>query len=86
MRTLADLVGFVIQIYAFLFVARALVSWTGIDPYHPAAQFLYRVTEPVLAPIRRVLPQTGMMDFSPLVAMLLISVIGQIVVAVLMGR
>jgi len=85
MRVFAELVNLVVQIYAFLFVARALLSFTGIDPYHPVAQFLYRLTEPVLAPIRRVLPQTGMIDFSPMVAMLLIIVLGQILVALITG-
>jgi YggT family protein len=85
MRVLADLINLIVQIYAFLFIARALLSFTGIDPYHPAAQFLYRLTEPVLAPIRRVLPPAGMMDFSPMVAMLLVIVVGQILVALLTG-
>ena len=85
MRALADVINLIVQIYAFLFIARALLSFTGIDPNHPAAQFLYRLTEPVLAPIRRVLPPAGMMDFSPMVAMLLIIVLGQILVALLTG-
>lgn len=85
MRPLADVVSVIAQIYAFLFLARALLSFTGIDPYHPVSQFLYRLTEPVLAPIRRLLPQTGMVDFSPMVAMILIMVLGQVLVAVLMG-
>lgn len=85
MRLFADLVNLIVQIYAFLFIARALMSFTSMDPYHPVAQFLYRLTEPVLAPIRRVLPPTGMVDFSPMVAMLLIIVLGQILVALITG-
>ncbi len=85
MGTLISIINLVVQVYAFLFIARAVLSWTGIDPYHPAAQLLFRLTEPVLAPIRRIMPQTGMIDFSPMVAMLLIVVLGQILVQVLAG-
>ena len=51
-------------------LGRVLMSW--IDPRFekPLGQFLYSLTEPFLAPIRRVLPQTGMFDFSPLVLLL----------------
>ncbi len=80
MRVFVNLVSMLLQIYSFLFIARALLSWTGMDPYSPLAQILYRLTEPVLAPIRRIMPQTGMIDFSPLVAMILIAVLGQLLV------
>ncbi len=51
-------------------LGRVLMSW--IDPRFekPLGQFLYSLTEPFLAPIRRVLPQTGTFDFSPLVLLL----------------
>ncbi|HSM33258.1 MAG TPA: YggT family protein [Anaerolineae bacterium] len=51
-------------------LGRVLMSW--IDPRFekPVGQFLYSLTEPFLAPIRRILPQTGMFDFSPLVLLI----------------
>jgi len=46
-----------------------------MDPFHPVRATVNRIVEPVLNPIRRILPQTGMVDFSPLVAIILIQVI-----------
>lgn len=54
-----------------------------VDPYHPAVKFLHDVTEPVMAPIRNLMPSTGMLDFSAIVAMVLVQTAGQLTVAVL---
>ena len=59
--------------------ARVLISWFNPRFEGPIARFLYETTEPLLAPIRRVLPPTGMIDFSPLVLMLLLGVIVRLV-------
>jgi YggT family protein len=85
MKSLATLVELIFQLYAFLFLARALLGWTGISPYHPVAQVLWRLTEPVLAPIRRLMPPTGMLDFSPMVAMILVYVVGELIRAILLS-
>ncbi len=66
---LFDAVRALLNLYGLILLVRALSSWVNLDPYHPISQFLYRVTEPVLAPIRQVLPPVGMMDFSIWVAM-----------------
>jgi len=55
---------------------RALLSWFPIDPRNPLVTILYEITEPILDPLRRVIPRLGMMDITPLVAILLIQVIG----------
>jgi YggT family protein len=69
-----DLLSAVLQLYSFVLLARALVSWIpNLDPYHPAVQILFQVTEPVLEPIRRVVPPLGgMIDISIIVAFLAI--------------
>ena len=67
----ARLVDYVLWAYMWLIIIRALISWINPDPGNPIVQFLYRVTEPVLRPIRRRLPMTGI-DFSPLVVILAI--------------
>lgn len=61
-------------------LGRVLMSW--IDPTfsNPLGRFLYGATEPILAPIRRVLPRTGMIDFSPLVVLLLLGVVVRLVI------
>jgi YggT family protein len=64
------------RILTWLIVARAVLSWVRprrVSPWLRAAdEFLYETTEPVLAPIRRVLPPTGAFDLSPLVAIVVI--------------
>lgn len=57
----------VINIYIYIIIARAIVSWVSPDPYNPIVRFLYNLTDPVLYRIRRVLPlQFGGLDLSPL--------------------
>jgi YggT family protein len=66
-------------------LARVLLSWFRVDPYHPAVAFLYQITEPILRPLRNVIPPLGMMDVSPIVAMLLLGIIRQIIQAIILG-
>ena len=66
-------------------VARVLLSWFRVDPYHPAVAFLYQITEPILRPLRNVIPPLGMMDISPIVAMFLIDIVRRIVLAIILG-
>lgn len=66
-------------ILAFAIIARALISWVPIDPYHPIVVILDQITEPFLAPLRRIVPQMGMMDITPIVALILIQVLQSIV-------
>lgn len=60
-------------------IARALMSWFPIDQGSTLYQMLFRVTEPIIEPIRRVLPQNGMIDLSPLGAIIMLIVLGQLV-------
>lgn len=71
------------RLYQFVLLARVLMSWVQINPYHPVVQVLLQLTEPVLQPIRQVLPQTMGLDFSPVIAMLLVQLVTQVLVAVL---
>jgi YggT family protein len=70
---LARLLEFALNIYFWIIIARAVVSWVSPDPYNPVVRFLYRVTEPVLRPIRQRLPTYQMgIDLSPMVVLLVI--------------
>jgi len=69
----ARLLDMVLWAYMWLIIIRALLSWVNPDPWNPVVQFLTRVTEPVLAPIRRRVPSWRLgIDLSPLVAILAI--------------
>ncbi len=61
-----------VQILIFAIFARSIVSWFPIDPHNPLIRVLNEVTEPVLAPLRRVIPRLGMIDISPMVAIIVL--------------
>jgi YggT family protein len=71
---LANILNIIFTIAWWLILIRALISWVNPDPYNPIVQFLYKTTEPMLYPIRRILPQ-GLrfgIDISPIIAFLVI--------------
>jgi len=78
-----SVVQFIFEAYSFILLGRVLLSWLPIDPYNPIARVLVQLTEPVLAPIRRLLPPAGMMDFSPIVAFILLIIIERVVISML---
>ncbi len=59
-----------IDLYSLVVVAAVVVSWIDLPRHHPVLRFLHNTTEPVLAPVRRILPPLGGIDFSPLVVLL----------------
>lgn len=73
-----------LTIYMWIVIIRALISWVSPDPYNPIVRFLYRLTEPVLWRVRRILPIGGFgIDFSPLIVILVIYVLKLFVVRTL---
>ena len=67
-------------------LARVIVSWLPIGPdstFAPVVRTIYEITEPILSPIRRLIPGLGMFDLSPMIAIILIMVIQRIVIAAL---
>jgi YggT family protein len=69
----ARLLELVLWAYFWIIIARAVLSWVNPDPLNPIVRFLYRVTEPVLRPIRRRMPMMGMgLDLSPMLVILAI--------------
>lgn len=69
--TIARLLELLLWAYFWIIIARAVLSWVNPDPFNPIVRFLYRVTEPVLRPIRHRLPTLAMgLDLSPMVVLL----------------
>jgi YggT family protein len=66
-----------LQILSIAILVRILLSWFPVDPSNPIIRILFEVTEPVLAPFRRVIPRIGMFDLSPIAAMLVIQLLQQ---------
>lgn len=69
----AKILDIILEVYKWIIIIAAIISWVNPDPYNPIVRFLYSVTEPVLRPIRRIIGfRLGPIDISPLVAILAI--------------
>ncbi len=85
-EALATVLDLALNVYMWIIIARALVSWVNPDPYNPIVRFLYNITEPVLGAIRRRLPLVvGGLDLSPLLVILGIVFLQRFLVATLLG-
>jgi len=82
MNTMLHLLRLAIDLYLLVLVIRAVLSWVHVDPRHPLVALVHRLTEPVLAPIRARLGATGAVDFSPMVAVLILVVLERLVLRV----
>lgn len=74
-NSLIGFIGLAGQALTFLLIASALMSWFRPDPSHPVVRLLARITEPILSPIRKLLPPMGGMDFTPIVAIVAIQIL-----------
>lgn len=80
MDFLVTFLDLLFTILGFAIIIRALLSWIQIDPYNPLIQTLYQITEPILAPLRRFIPPIGgMMDITPIVALIILQVLQAII-------
>ena len=79
---IAQIISATALVLTIAIIARALLSWfPNIDRHNPLVDFLFTITEPVLAPIRSVMPRGMMIDFSPMIAIVLIQVISKVLLA-----
>jgi YggT family protein len=87
--SLVTVVNVIFQLASLAILARVILSWlpmagVRIDPYHPLIRFLFQITDPILDPIRR-FATFGMIDFSPIVALILLEVIRRVLLSALIG-
>jgi YggT family protein len=75
---LLNLLGLLLELYSFVILARVLLRWVpNLDPYHPAVQFLYQATDPVLEPARKLIPPIGMIDISAMVVLIILQILAR---------
>ena len=74
-------IGWLLDLYSYVIIAAALITWVSPDPRNPIVQFLFRATEPVLRPVRSLLPpwKTGGLDLSPLIIIIAIQFIERVI-------
>ena len=81
------IVSWIFNIFFIILFARVLLSWVRVSPYDPTwgpvIRFIHQVTEPFLAPIRRLLPPLGGIDFSPIILFFLISLVERLIFGLL---
>ncbi|GEK48114.1 YggT family protein [Halomonas pacifica] len=76
----AAIANAILKIYFFALIAMIILSWVAPSASHPGALLVMQLVEPIMAPLRRVIPPLGMLDLSPIVAFIAISLIDGIVV------
>ncbi|MFC1935170.1 YggT family protein [Chloroflexota bacterium] len=81
--SLSELIEFIGMFFYLAIFARVILSWFHTGAGNPIVQFIFAVTEPILAPIRRFVPRFGMLDLSPMIALILIVIIQNILLRAL---
>lgn len=81
---LALALHYLLYAYMIIVIARALISWVSPDPYNPIVNLIYRVTEPVLRYVQKIIPPIGGIDFSPFLVVLVILFLDQFLLNSLM--
>ena len=77
---ITDIILYVFKVYQLIILARVVVSWINVDDSHPVVQWIYRLTEPVLEPIRRLIPMERIgIDLSPLIVLILMQLVSRYV-------
>ena len=78
---LGSVVHYALELYMYVVIARALISWVNPDPWNPIVQFLEKVTEPALAPLRRMIGWRLGVDVSPIILILIIIFLQKFIVS-----
>ena len=81
MHFLATFISLLVNILVIAIFLRAIISWFRLAPDNPIILILTQVTEPILAPLRRVVPSLGMFDITPWIAMILLQFLGQLIIS-----
>ncbi len=76
--TIGQIIYYICLALTIVIILRAFVSWYAINTRSSLVPLLYRITEPMLAPLRRIIPRTGAYDFTPAVAVVLLLIIGNL--------
>lgn len=84
---LIQIINLIFYTFYFLILARIIFSWIRVSPYDPTwgpiLRFVYQMTDPIMEPVRRMLPPMGGLDFSPMVVLILAGVLRSILIQLL---
>lgn len=79
MAVVVNFVAALIWVLTFAIVIRALLSWFPLSLDNPLVVFLFQITEPVLAPLRRIIPRAGFLDLTPMIAIVVLQLVLQLI-------
>ena len=82
--TNAYLLRTILYIYLFIIIVQVIISWVNPNVYNPITTIMYQISEPILKPIRQFIPSSGGLDFSPLVALIIINLLMILIISPLM--
>jgi YggT family protein len=82
---LATFIGMLFQVLTMAIFARVLLSWFPMRPDNPIKIILTEITDPILKPLRRIVPSLGMLDLTPIVAMFLLQSLQNVLLGALAG-
>lgn len=80
---LIGLINLIIYVVSLILILHALMSFAPLEPWHPVRRFIDRLAEPIIRPFRNLIPPVGMFDFSVLIALIAIQLVGQILVGII---
>jgi len=83
MSIVHNFISILFNILSVAILARVVLSWFNVNPFHPVISVLDQVTEPILSPLRRVIPPIGMIDITPIVALFLLQILERILLALI---
>ena len=78
---LVSLISLVVTIITIVLIVDALMSFTPLEPWHPVRRFFDQIADPIVRPFRNILPPTGAIDFTPMIALIVVQIVGQILIA-----
>jgi len=84
MLTIAYLLRTILYIYLFIIIIQVIISWINPNAYNPITTIMHQISEPILKPIRQFIPSSGGLDFSPLVALIIINLLMILIISPLM--
>jgi len=79
MSFISTFIRILCEVLTIAIFARAIISWFPVNPGNRLVALLYQITEPILDPLRRIIPRVGMMDITPMIAIILLQVIAGLV-------
>ncbi len=84
MFLLIQIINTTFRIYSYLILARIFLTWIPVDHYNPVVQFIYKITEPILAPFRIILPLGNVgLDLSPIIVFFLLNLLRGAIINIL---